>query len=165
MIVPWGHGFKNVKWLQHIRLTNDYRAADTYASLITVPVMVSFAWLYDPIIFVRVGRWVLRTMFCWPVALYRCCRRRASSSRVAPGAVAPAEEAPAPLFYSFFSESCAPISTCERVHSYLAAPERANRSFIDNKRPMPPQQVRTRAAACRCSTGRACVCTRAVHTR
>ena len=70
--------------------------AGTYASLITVPVMVSFAWLYDPIIFVRVGRWVLRTMFCWPVALYRCCRRRASSSRVVPGAVAPAEEAPAP---------------------------------------------------------------------
>jgi DMSO/TMAO reductase YedYZ molybdopterin-dependent catalytic subunit len=31
MIVPWAHGFKSVKWLQHIVLTNDYRANDTYA--------------------------------------------------------------------------------------------------------------------------------------
>ena len=33
MIVPHAHGFKSVKWLQHITLTNDYRASDTYASL------------------------------------------------------------------------------------------------------------------------------------
>jgi len=32
MIVPAGHGFKNVKWLQHITVTNDYRTSDTYAS-------------------------------------------------------------------------------------------------------------------------------------
>ncbi len=31
MIVPWAHGFKSIKWLQHIFLTNDYRANDTYA--------------------------------------------------------------------------------------------------------------------------------------
>ncbi|MCB1124263.1 MAG: molybdopterin-dependent oxidoreductase, partial [Verrucomicrobiae bacterium] len=31
MIVPWSHGFKSIKWLQHIFLTNDYRANDTYA--------------------------------------------------------------------------------------------------------------------------------------
>jgi len=31
MIVPWAHGFKSIKWLQHIQLTNDYRANDTYA--------------------------------------------------------------------------------------------------------------------------------------
>ena len=31
MIVPWAHGFKSVKWLQHIVLTNDYQANDTYA--------------------------------------------------------------------------------------------------------------------------------------
>ena len=49
------------------------------------------------------------------------------------------EDAPAPLFYSFFSESCAPIATCETTHAYLAAPEQANRSFVYNKRPMPPQ--------------------------
>ena len=52
-------------------------------------------------------------------------------------------EAKAPLWYSFFSESCAPISTCEATHAYLSDPARFNISFIDNKRPMPPQQVRT----------------------
>ena len=51
-------------------------------------------------------------------------------------------EAKAPLWYSFFSESCAPISTCEATHAYLSDPARFNISFIDNKRPMPPQQVR-----------------------
>ena len=33
MIVPFGHGFKNVKFIQNIRLTNDYRANDTYAQI------------------------------------------------------------------------------------------------------------------------------------
>ena len=31
MIVPWAHGFKSVKWLQKIVLTNRYDANDTYA--------------------------------------------------------------------------------------------------------------------------------------
>jgi DMSO/TMAO reductase YedYZ molybdopterin-dependent catalytic subunit len=31
MVVPWAHGFKSVKWLQGITLTNDYQANDTYA--------------------------------------------------------------------------------------------------------------------------------------
>jgi DMSO/TMAO reductase YedYZ molybdopterin-dependent catalytic subunit len=31
MVVPWAHGFKSVKWLQQIVLTNDYQANDTYA--------------------------------------------------------------------------------------------------------------------------------------
>ena len=31
MVVPWAHGFKSIKWLQHVVLTNDYRANDTYA--------------------------------------------------------------------------------------------------------------------------------------
>ncbi len=31
MIIPWAHGFKSIKWLQRIVLTNDYRANDTYA--------------------------------------------------------------------------------------------------------------------------------------
>ena len=31
MVVPWAHGFKSVKWLQQIMLTNDYQANDTYA--------------------------------------------------------------------------------------------------------------------------------------
>jgi len=29
--VPWSHGFKSIKWLQRITLTNDYKANDTYA--------------------------------------------------------------------------------------------------------------------------------------
>ncbi len=32
MLVPWAHGFKSVKWLQRIVLTNEYRAMDTYAA-------------------------------------------------------------------------------------------------------------------------------------
>ncbi|MCI0642546.1 MAG: molybdopterin-dependent oxidoreductase [Gemmataceae bacterium] len=32
MIVPWAHGFKSIKWLQRIVLTNDHRANDTYAA-------------------------------------------------------------------------------------------------------------------------------------
>ncbi|HEU5117904.1 MAG TPA: molybdopterin-dependent oxidoreductase, partial [Isosphaeraceae bacterium] len=31
MVVPWAHGFKSIKWLRRIVLTNDYRANDTYA--------------------------------------------------------------------------------------------------------------------------------------
>ena len=31
MIVPWAHGFKSIKWLQRIVLTNEYQANDTYA--------------------------------------------------------------------------------------------------------------------------------------
>lgn len=31
MVVPWAHGFKSVKWLQKIVLTNDFQANDTYA--------------------------------------------------------------------------------------------------------------------------------------
>jgi DMSO/TMAO reductase YedYZ molybdopterin-dependent catalytic subunit len=31
MILPWAHGFKSIKWLQTLVLTNDYKANDTYA--------------------------------------------------------------------------------------------------------------------------------------
>ncbi|MCA9059757.1 MAG: molybdopterin-dependent oxidoreductase, partial [Planctomycetaceae bacterium] len=31
MVVPWAYGFKSIKWLQRITLTNDHRANDTYA--------------------------------------------------------------------------------------------------------------------------------------
>jgi len=30
MVVPWAHGFKSIKWLQRITLTNDWKANDTY---------------------------------------------------------------------------------------------------------------------------------------
>jgi DMSO/TMAO reductase YedYZ molybdopterin-dependent catalytic subunit len=32
MIIPWAHGFKSIKWLQRIAVTNDFKAADTYAN-------------------------------------------------------------------------------------------------------------------------------------
>jgi DMSO/TMAO reductase YedYZ molybdopterin-dependent catalytic subunit len=31
LIVPWAHGFKSIKWLQRVTLTNDFKANDTYA--------------------------------------------------------------------------------------------------------------------------------------
>jgi DMSO/TMAO reductase YedYZ molybdopterin-dependent catalytic subunit len=31
LVVPWAHGFKSIKWLQHLALTNDFKANDTYA--------------------------------------------------------------------------------------------------------------------------------------
>ncbi|MEQ1831083.1 MAG: molybdopterin-dependent oxidoreductase, partial [Pirellula sp.] len=32
MIVPWSHGYKSIKWLNHIFVTNDPRNYDTYAN-------------------------------------------------------------------------------------------------------------------------------------
>ncbi len=50
MIVPWAHGFKSVKWLQQIRLTNDYQANDTYALANNDPesYLKTAAYLDDP---------------------------------------------------------------------------------------------------------------------
>lgn len=31
MLIPWSHGYKSIKWLQHIFVTNDVRNNDTYA--------------------------------------------------------------------------------------------------------------------------------------
>jgi DMSO/TMAO reductase YedYZ molybdopterin-dependent catalytic subunit len=31
MVVPWAHGFKSIKWLQRVAVTNDYKVNDTYA--------------------------------------------------------------------------------------------------------------------------------------
>jgi DMSO/TMAO reductase YedYZ molybdopterin-dependent catalytic subunit len=31
IVVPWAHGFKSIKWLHRITLTNDYKTNDTYA--------------------------------------------------------------------------------------------------------------------------------------
>ncbi len=31
MVIPWAHGFKSIKWLHRITLTNDSKANDTYA--------------------------------------------------------------------------------------------------------------------------------------
>ena len=32
LVVPWAHGFKSIKWLQRISVTNDWKAMDTYAN-------------------------------------------------------------------------------------------------------------------------------------
>jgi DMSO/TMAO reductase YedYZ molybdopterin-dependent catalytic subunit len=32
LVVPWAHGFKSIKWLQHLAVTNDFKANDTYAN-------------------------------------------------------------------------------------------------------------------------------------
>ncbi len=32
MVIPWAHGFKSIKWLQRISVTNDFKANDTYAN-------------------------------------------------------------------------------------------------------------------------------------
>jgi DMSO/TMAO reductase YedYZ molybdopterin-dependent catalytic subunit len=32
MLIPWAHGFKSIKWLQRIVVTNDFKANDTYAN-------------------------------------------------------------------------------------------------------------------------------------
>jgi DMSO/TMAO reductase YedYZ molybdopterin-dependent catalytic subunit len=32
LVVPWAHGFKSIKWLQQVTLTNDFKANDTYAN-------------------------------------------------------------------------------------------------------------------------------------
>jgi DMSO/TMAO reductase YedYZ molybdopterin-dependent catalytic subunit len=32
LVVPWAHGFKSIKWLQRISLTNDFKSNDPYAN-------------------------------------------------------------------------------------------------------------------------------------
>lgn len=32
LIIPWAHGFKSIKWLHRIAVTNDFKANDTYAN-------------------------------------------------------------------------------------------------------------------------------------
>jgi DMSO/TMAO reductase YedYZ molybdopterin-dependent catalytic subunit len=50
MVVPWAHGFKSIKWLQRIIVTNDYQANDTYALQNNDPesYLKTAAYLDDP---------------------------------------------------------------------------------------------------------------------
>lgn len=32
LVIPWAHGFKSIKWLRQITVTNDFKANDTYAN-------------------------------------------------------------------------------------------------------------------------------------
>lgn len=64
MVVPWAHGFKSIKWLQHIRLTNDYQANDTYAEKNNDPEshLKTAAYLDDVVVSgrsVQVGGWAI----------------------------------------------------------------------------------------------------------
>jgi DMSO/TMAO reductase YedYZ molybdopterin-dependent catalytic subunit len=50
LIVPWSHGFKSIKWLQRIVVTNDFRANDTYANANNDPDshLKTAAYISDP---------------------------------------------------------------------------------------------------------------------
>ncbi len=50
IIVPWAHGFKSIKWLQRVVVTNDYQANDTYALQNNDPesYLKTAAYLDDP---------------------------------------------------------------------------------------------------------------------
>ncbi|MBK8036589.1 MAG: molybdopterin-dependent oxidoreductase [Verrucomicrobiaceae bacterium] len=64
MVVPWAHGFKSIKWLQHIRLTNDYQANDTYAEKNNDPEshLKTAAYLDDVVVsgkMAHIGGWAI----------------------------------------------------------------------------------------------------------
>ena len=44
----------------------------TYAAVIVIPTMLTFSWLYEPIIFVNVGKYVFLQVFCSPCNLAEC---------------------------------------------------------------------------------------------
>jgi DMSO/TMAO reductase YedYZ molybdopterin-dependent catalytic subunit len=50
IVVPWAHGFKSIKWLQRVVVTNDYQANDTYALQNNDPesYLKTAAYLDDP---------------------------------------------------------------------------------------------------------------------
>jgi len=54
----------------------------TICGLIVVPAMVSFAWVFHPITFIRFGAWLVRAFFCWPLWIFRAL---CAKTRVAPG--------------------------------------------------------------------------------
>jgi DMSO/TMAO reductase YedYZ molybdopterin-dependent catalytic subunit len=63
LIVPWAHGFKSIKWLQRITLTNDYKANDTYAEANNDPdsYLKTAAYLDDGPEAFRVGQAIVVT--------------------------------------------------------------------------------------------------------
>jgi DMSO/TMAO reductase YedYZ molybdopterin-dependent catalytic subunit len=58
MIVPWAHGFKSIKWLQRVVVTNDYQANDTYALQNNDPesYLKTAAYLGKGILFFQAGK-------------------------------------------------------------------------------------------------------------
>jgi DMSO/TMAO reductase YedYZ molybdopterin-dependent catalytic subunit len=61
MIIPWAYGFKSIKWLQRIVVTNDYKANDTCAEQNNDPEshLKSAAYLDELPAKIRTGRPVL----------------------------------------------------------------------------------------------------------
>lgn len=64
MVVPWAHGFKSIKWLQQVRMTNDYQANDTYAEKNNDPEshLKTAAYLDDVVVSgrsIQVGGWAI----------------------------------------------------------------------------------------------------------
>ena len=83
-------------------------ASGSLCAFICIPAMLVFVWCFTPIIFVRMTKWLLVKLFCWPRALCVCCKRVARScearlppqgvsrrARTNPAAVAPTAEEPA----------------------------------------------------------------------
>jgi len=54
--------------------------SSVFAALICIPTMLTFAWLYEPMIFVRLSQWVVRVTFCSPFWL--CTRFNCNRARV-----------------------------------------------------------------------------------
>lgn len=61
MIVPWAHGFKSIKWLREIFVTNDHRINDTYALQNNDPdsVLKTAAYVDDGFREIEVGKPVI----------------------------------------------------------------------------------------------------------
>jgi len=54
--------------------------SSVFAALICIPTMLTFAWLYEPMIFVRLSQWVVRVTFCSPFRL--CAKFSCNLARV-----------------------------------------------------------------------------------
>jgi len=61
------------------------------SAAICIPGCLCFAWFYDPIIFVRLGKWLLKFIFLWPYYLFVCVTRR--TARIAPNVATGINEA------------------------------------------------------------------------
>jgi len=73
--------------------------SSVFAALICIPTMLTFAWLYEPMIFVRLSRWMLRVTLCWPFwlcATFSCNRTRAQVASDPTMSEGPNDEAIAP---------------------------------------------------------------------
>jgi len=89
----------------------------TVASLITVFAMVSIVWLFHPMSFVRMAKWLARALVMWPYYLALCWTNR-SQARVAPmpsaASIEQSESVPRPASRGF---GAAPASSAAKEDS------------------------------------------------